>query len=117
MGRTQTFSRFLGNGLVKQTLQNRGLKCIFQHLLNGKSVGLNWSAAACLAARPKNSFDAVKRAQIAKQKVQIFKPAIDNRFSETAVVSHSEQTVIAVAISHPEEIIAAISPESRSDRH
>jgi len=55
----------------------------------------------------------VKRAQIAKQKVQIFKPAMDNRFSETSVVSHSEQTVVAVAIKHPEEIINAISPESR----
>ncbi len=33
----------------------------------------------------------LKRAQIAKQTVKIFKPKIDNRFSETAIVSHNEQ--------------------------
>ena len=32
----------------------------------------------------------LRRAQIAKQKVQIFKPAIDDRYSSDAIVSHSE---------------------------
>ena len=31
----------------------------------------------------------VRRAQIARQKVQIFKPAIDDRYHDTNVVSHS----------------------------
>lgn len=35
----------------------------------------------------------VRRAQIARQKIQIFKPAIDTRYSVKEVVSHSSQSV------------------------
>ena len=31
----------------------------------------------------------LRRATIAKQKVQVFKPAIDNRFAEAKVTSHA----------------------------
>jgi len=33
----------------------------------------------------------LRRSQIARQRVQIFKPAIDNRYDEADIVSHSEQ--------------------------
>ena len=32
----------------------------------------------------------LRRAQIARQKVQIFKPTVDNRFSDDHIVSHSD---------------------------
>ena len=32
----------------------------------------------------------LRRAQIAKQRVQIFKPRLDNRFSDDHIVSHSD---------------------------
>jgi thymidine kinase len=35
----------------------------------------------------------LRRAQIARQKVQIFKPIIDNRFSEDYIVSHSDMRI------------------------
>ncbi|WP_146552972.1 thymidine kinase [Rummeliibacillus sp. SL167] len=41
----------------------------------------------------------VRRAQFAKQKIAVFKPKIDNRYSEEAVVSHNGATIIA----HPIE--------------
>ncbi len=34
----------------------------------------------------------LKRAKIARQKVEIYKPAIDVRYSESDVVSHDENT-------------------------
>ena len=37
----------------------------------------------------------VRRAQIARQKIQIFKPATDNRYHEENVVSHNSQHVKA----------------------
>ena len=46
----------------------------------------------------------LKRAQIAKQTVKIFKPKIDNRFSETAIVSHNEQQLPSVIIDEAIEI-------------
>ena len=38
----------------------------------------------------------VRRAQIARQKVQIFKPAIDTRYDETKVVSHNSQSIESI---------------------
>ncbi|MED0685699.1 thymidine kinase [Anoxybacillus ayderensis] len=40
----------------------------------------------------------VRRAQFAKQEVKVFKPAIDNRYSEEAVVSHNGTSVIAIPV-------------------
>jgi len=35
----------------------------------------------------------LRRAQIARQKVQIFKPVFDDRFSDDEIVSHSEMRI------------------------
>ena len=35
----------------------------------------------------------LRRAQIARQRVQIFKPGIDNRFSDEEIVSHSSMKI------------------------
>jgi thymidine kinase len=54
----------------------------------------------------------VRRAEIAKQKVQVFKPAIDNRFSDRSVASHSGLMRDAVPVSDVEQLAAAIRPET-----
>jgi thymidine kinase len=41
----------------------------------------------------------IKRAEIAKQKVVVFKPSIDNRYSTTEVVSHSGIKTKALSVS------------------
>ncbi len=46
----------------------------------------------------------LRRAEIAKQKVMIFKPKIDNRYSEYEIVSHSEQSMKAVIVNSASEI-------------
>lgn len=46
----------------------------------------------------------VRRAMIAKQKVQVFKPLIDDRFAIERVTSHSGQNLDAHPISSPTEI-------------
>jgi len=55
----------------------------------------------------------VRRAQIAKQKIQIFKPAIDDRYHETKVVSHSSQSVNAVAVESSVDILKKIYDSTR----
>lgn len=40
----------------------------------------------------------LKRAKIARLKVEIFKPAIDTRFSVTEVVSHDENTIMSTPV-------------------
>jgi thymidine kinase len=46
----------------------------------------------------------LRRAQIAKQKVVIFKPRIDNRYSEDKIVSHNELSLSSIVIDNALEM-------------
>ena len=47
----------------------------------------------------------LRRAQIARQKVEIFKPEIDNRYARDQIVSHSELRIPSRAIRDAKEIL------------
>ena len=47
----------------------------------------------------------LKRAKIARQKVEIFKPAIDVRFSQTEVVSHDENSIHSTPVGNSANIL------------
>jgi len=53
----------------------------------------------------------VRRAQFAKQKIAVFKPKIDTRYSKEAVVSHNGTTVIAMPVERSKDILQHISDE------
>lgn len=55
----------------------------------------------------------VRRAQIARQKIQIFKPGIDDRYHETDVVSHSSQAVKAIPVKDSIEILQRLYDSTR----
>jgi thymidine kinase len=50
----------------------------------------------------------LRRAQIANQKVAIFKPAIDTRYSETAVVSHLGASIPSEAVTSSQQILLLV---------
>jgi thymidine kinase len=50
----------------------------------------------------------LRRVKIAKQKVKVFKPVLDDRYSRKDVVSHSGNSIEAVPVDHPEEILERI---------
>ena len=47
----------------------------------------------------------LKRAQFAKQKIVIFKPSVDNRYSDVEVVSHDFHKITSTPISAPAEML------------
>jgi len=47
----------------------------------------------------------LKRASIAKQKVEIFKPAVDKRYDEHDVVSHNETSIRSTPVNFAEDIL------------
>ncbi len=47
----------------------------------------------------------LRRAQIAKQKVKIFKPKIDSRYSKNLIVSHNEQSLPSILIEDINEVV------------
>lgn len=48
----------------------------------------------------------MRRAQIARQRVEIFKPAIDTRYSEAEIVSHDEQKLPSIMVKNAQQIIS-----------
>lgn len=47
----------------------------------------------------------MKRAQFAKLKIEIFKPAIDVRYDDNAVVSHDSKSIPSTAVTHSSAIL------------
>jgi thymidine kinase len=45
-----------------------------------------------------------RRAKIAKQKVKVFKPFLDNRYAKDAVSSHNGENIEALRVEHPDDI-------------
>ncbi|MGC4377322.1 thymidine kinase [Fictibacillus sp. Mic-4] len=54
----------------------------------------------------------VRRAKYAKQNVEVYKPVIDNRYSEVSVVSHTGSAIIAKPVEHSAAILTAVSPDA-----
>ncbi|MBI4041252.1 MAG: thymidine kinase [Deltaproteobacteria bacterium] len=55
----------------------------------------------------------LRRAQIAKQEVQIFKPIIDARYSLDHIASHSDQKLKAQVVRSAKDILEAISAKTQ----
>ncbi len=54
----------------------------------------------------------LRRAKIARQKVQVFKPDVDSRFSHDHIVSHSEMRHESAIIRTADELLARIEPDT-----
>lgn len=54
----------------------------------------------------------LRRARIARQKVQVFKPEVDSRYSENHIVSHSEMRHESSVIRTAAELLATVEPET-----
>ena len=55
----------------------------------------------------------LRRAQIARQRVQIFKPLLDSRFSEDHIVSHSDMKIRSQLVRGAGEILDAVESETQ----
>ena len=56
----------------------------------------------------------LRRAQIAKQKVQIFKPVIDSRYSEDHIVSHSDMRIASQNVKTSDELVRNVCLEDEN---
>lgn len=54
----------------------------------------------------------LRRATIARQRVQVFKPALDNRYEEPDVVSHSQWRIPCEVVERADEIMARLDPRT-----
>jgi thymidine kinase len=54
----------------------------------------------------------LRRVQIARQKVQVFKPAIDIRFADDHIVSHSEMRIPSRTVHGSQELLALVDTDT-----
>ncbi len=55
----------------------------------------------------------VRRAQIAGQKVQVFKPALDTRYATNAIASHNGMAFKAEPVERAQDILARVAPDTQ----
>ena len=74
---------------------------------NPKNTGWIEVVAGCMfSGKTEELIRRLRRAQIARLNVKIFKPKIDIRYSESEIVSHSEQSLPSILVDTPNEILA-----------
>src|SRR5688572_28793408 len=54
----------------------------------------------------------LRRAQIARQRVQIFKPLVDDRFSDDHIVSHSDMRIASQAVKSSDELVRSVDDDT-----
>ena len=77
--------------------------------MTGTSTG--WIEVICgcmFSGKTEELIRRLRRAQIARQKVIIFKPSIDNRYSPDRIVSHNTQSLESVVIDNPLDIMGLV---------
>jgi thymidine kinase len=77
---------------------------------------LGWIEVICgsmFSGKSEELIRRLRRAQIAKQRVQIFKPKFDNRYSEDHIVSHSEMKIKSQLVSHAREILELLDARTQ----
>ncbi|MCB1182162.1 thymidine kinase [bacterium] len=74
-------------------------------IINGKTGWLEVICGPMFSGKSEELIKRLRRAQIAKRRVQIFKHAIDARYDATKIVSHSAQSMPGVAVSDVRDIL------------
>src|SRR5260370_15215566 len=78
-------------------------------------AGAGWIevvAGSMFSGKSEELIRRLRRAQIAKRKVQIFKPRIDNRYSDTHITSHSAMQINAENVSTARELLARVNADT-----
>jgi thymidine kinase len=83
--------------VVRQTTNQGWIEVIVGSMFSGKSEEL---------------IRRLRRAQIARQRVQIFKPAIDTRYADDHIVSHSEMRIPSCAVQNARELLERVAPDT-----
>ena len=82
-----------------------------QHKIS-KAGWIEVIAGSMFSGKSEELIRRLRRAQIAKQKVRIFKPAIDNRYSDDEIVSHSEMKIGSSNVASSKELLERVDADT-----
>ena len=79
-------------------------------------ANMGWIEVICgpmFSGKSEELIQRLRRAEIARQRVQIFKPALDDRYSNTEIVSHSQLRIASEVVASAADILAKV--EARTE--
>jgi thymidine kinase len=72
---------------------------------SGKRGSIEVITGSMFSGKTEELIRRLRRAQYAGLKVEIFKPSLDRRYSETRVVSHDEKSIVSTPVDNPSAIL------------
>lgn len=81
-------------------------------IVKGKTGWIEVICGPMFSGKSEELIRRLRRAEIARQRVQIFKHAIDARYQADSIVSHSHQSLPSMAVSGPSGILDRIDDRS-----
>ena len=80
--------------------------------MNSKSGSVEVICGSMFSGKTEEMIRRLRRAEIAKQKVQVFKPMIDNRYSTDRVTSHAGVDFEAIPVNSSEDISRKLNDDT-----
>lgn len=75
------------------------------HFKGQRSGWIEVITGAMFSGKTEELIRRLKRAKIANQRVEIFKPALDTRYDEAKVVSHDANFILSTPVEHSSELL------------
>jgi len=88
---------------------------MFLEITNNHQQRRGWVEVICgsmFSGKTEELIRRLNRAKIAKQKVEIFKPAIDTRYDDEEVVSHNSNSIQSTPVESAEQILLMVNDVS-----
>ena len=79
--------------------------------MNFSKGGLGWIEVVCgpmFSGKSEELIRRLRRAEIARQRVQIFKPGLDQRYSDDHIVSHNELKIRSEGVQNAAEVLKRV---------
>ena len=73
--------------------------------VTGKRGSIELITGSMFSGKTEELIRRLRRAQFAGLKVEIFKPSLDNRYSETRVVSHDDKSIVSTPVDNASAIL------------
>lgn len=82
------------------------------NIINGKTGWIEVICGSMFSGKTEELIRRIRRTEYAKQKIQIFKPIIDNRYEENHIVSHNQLKELSQLIDKSREILDLLEPDT-----
>ena len=76
------------------------------HTVNPRTGWIEVVCGSMFSGKTEELIRRIRRAEIANQRIRLFKPIIDTRFTPKEIVSHNQNTLHSTVVSSSEEILA-----------